>query len=83
MSVFFNMLGIHIESYGHVLSPPRVFSDSEKNNFSRKLRLFFNTLIRKIQDVIKVWSRGRICHGGAHFHTQGIPFTPKPTFPKF
>ena len=33
MSVFLNIVGIHIESYGHVLGPPRVSSDSEKNNF--------------------------------------------------
>ena len=40
MSVFLNMLGIHIESYGHVLGPPRVSSDSEKNNFFRFLSHF-------------------------------------------
>ena len=33
VSVFFVMLGILIESYEHVLGPPRVSLDSEKNNF--------------------------------------------------
>ena len=33
MSVFFVMLGIPIESHEHVLGPPRVSLDSEKNNF--------------------------------------------------
>ena len=31
--VFFVMLGIPIESYEHVLGPPRVSLDSKKNNF--------------------------------------------------
>ena len=34
MSVFFNMLGIRIESYEHVLGPPRVSFDSERIIFS-------------------------------------------------
>ena len=32
--MFFNMLGILFYSSKHVLDPPRVSSDSEKNNFS-------------------------------------------------
>ena len=31
MSMFFNMLGIEMESYGHVLGRHRVSSVSEKN----------------------------------------------------
>ena len=77
------MLGIHIESYEHVLGLPRVSSDFEKNNFSRKLRLFFNSLIEKIMDVIKVWLGIGFCHGGARFLTQSIRLTQKPIFPKF
>ena len=80
MPMFINMLGINIESYGHVLGPPRVSSDFEKNNFSRKLRLFFNNLIGKIMDVIKVWSGIRSFHGGARFYTQSTHFTAGPTF---
>ena len=30
VSMYMNVLGIGIESYGHVLGPPRVSSDSEK-----------------------------------------------------
>ena len=54
MSMFFNMLGIQFESYGHVLGPPRVLSDCEKNNFSSFFKPFFNGLIKKFQNVIKV-----------------------------
>ena len=69
------MLGIRIESYGHVLGPPRVSSDSEKNKFSHKLRLFFNSLIGKIMDVIKVWLGIGFFHGGARFLTQRTHLT--------
>ena len=54
MSVFFNVLGIDFESYGHVLGPPRVSSVSEKIKIFHKIWPFFNDLIRKIQNVIKV-----------------------------
>ena len=54
MSVFFNMLGIDFESYEHVLGPPRVSSVSEKIKILRKIRPFFNGLIIKFQNVIKV-----------------------------
>ena len=33
MSVFFVMLGIPIESHEHVLGPPKVSLDTEKNKF--------------------------------------------------
>ena len=52
--MFFNMLGIDFESYGHVLSPPRVSSVFEKIKIFRKIRPFFNGLIRNFQNVIKV-----------------------------
>ena len=35
VSVCINMLGIRIESYGHLLGPPKFLFDSEKNNFFR------------------------------------------------
>ena len=54
MSVFFNILGIDFESYGHVLGPPRVSSISAKNNFFPFFKPFFNGLIKKLQIVIKV-----------------------------
>ena len=54
MSVFFNMLGIHFESYGHVLGPPKVSSDCEKNKISLFFKPFFNGLIKKLQNVVKV-----------------------------
>ena len=54
VSVFFNMLGIDFESYGHVLGPPRVSLVFEKIKIFRKIRPFFNGLIRKFQNVIKV-----------------------------
>ena len=41
----------------------------EKNNFSGKLRLFFNSLIGKIINVIKVWLEVGFFHGGARFLT--------------
>ena len=47
MSIFFNMLGIDFESYGHVLGLPRVSSDSEKNKISPFFKPFFNGLIKK------------------------------------
>ena len=52
--MFFNILGIRIESYEHVLGPPRVSSVSAKNNFFRFFKPFFNGLIKKLQIVIKV-----------------------------
>ena len=48
VSMFLNMLGIQIDSYGNVLGPPRVSSDSEKIISSRKIRPFFNGLIKKL-----------------------------------
>ena len=35
VSMYICVLGIGIESYGHVLGPPRVSSVSAKNNFFR------------------------------------------------
>ena len=67
--MFINMLDINIESYEHVLGPPKVFFNSEKNIFSRKIRPSFNGLIGKNQNVIKEWSEGRIRSGDARFHT--------------
>ena len=52
--MFFNMKRIDFESYGHVLGSPRVSSVPEKIIFFCKIRPFFNRLIRKIQNVIKV-----------------------------
>ena len=40
MSVFFNMLGIDFESYGHVLRPRKVLSVFEEIKFFRKIRHF-------------------------------------------
>ena len=55
MSMFSIMLGIPIESYEHVLGPPRVSLDSKKNNFFCPFfKPFFNGLNGKIQNVIKV-----------------------------
>ena len=71
--MFINMLGINIESYGHVLGPPRFIFKFGKNNFFCKLRLFFNSLIGKIGNVIKVWLGIGFFHGGAHFLTQRDP----------
>ena len=59
MLVFFNVLGIDFESYGHALGPPRVSSVSEKIKIFHKIRPFFNDLIRKFQNVIKV--RYEVC----------------------
>ena len=80
MSVFFNMLGIQIESYEHVLGPPRVSSDYEKIFFSHKIMPFFNGLIKKNQSVIKVGFGVRFWCGDARFHTQSVLFTPEATF---
>ena len=77
------MLGINIQSYRHVLGPPRFILSFGKNKFSHKLRLFLNSLIGKIEIVIKVWLGISFGHGGAHFLTQSTRLTPKPTFPKF
>ena len=54
MSLFFNMLGIRIESYEHVLGPPRVSFDSEKIYFFPFFKPFFNGLNGKIQNVKNV-----------------------------
>ena len=81
--MFINMLGINIESYGHVLDPPGLFLSFGKNNFSRNLWLFFNSLIGKIDIVRKVWLGISFGHGGAHFLTQSTCLTQKPTFSKF
>ena len=56
MSVFFNMLGIRIESYEHALGPPRVLFDSEFffiNFFLLFFKPFFNGLNGKFQNVKK------------------------------
>ena len=50
--MFINMLGIRIESYGHVLGPPRVLFDSDKNKFFR-IWAIFNGLIKKLVNGIK------------------------------
>ena len=54
MSMYISVLGISIESYRNVLGPPGVSSDSEKNNFFRIFRPYFNGLNEKIQNVKKV-----------------------------
>ena len=83
VSMDINVLDIRIESYGHVLGSPSFFFSFGKNNFSHKLRLFFNSLIGKIKSVIIVWSRVRIYHEGARFHSQSTHFNPRPTFLSF
>ena len=52
--MFFVMLGIPIESYEHVLGPPKVSLDSEKNIFFPFFKPFFNGLNGKFQNVIKL-----------------------------
>ena len=49
MSMFFVMLGIPIESYEHVLGPPRVSFDSEKKLIFRFFKPFFNGLNEKFK----------------------------------
>ena len=53
VSMYMSMLGIVFESYGHVLGPPRVSSDSKKKKFL-VFKPFFNGLNGKIQNVKKV-----------------------------
>ena len=53
MSMFINMQGIRIKSYGHVLGPPRFLFNSEKNIFSCIIRPFSNGLIKKFVKGIK------------------------------
>ena len=53
VSMFINILGIRIKSYGHVLGPPRFLFNSEKIIFSHKIRPFFNGLIKKFVKGIK------------------------------
>ena len=65
--VFINMLGIRIESYRHVLGPPRFLFSSEENIFSRKIRPFFNGLIKTIVKGIKDGSRVHFWLGDARF----------------
>ena len=72
--MFFTMLGIQIESYEHVLGPPRVSSISAKHNFFR-FKPFFNGLIKKLQIVIKVRYEVRFWRGDTHFHTRSVHFT--------
>ena len=64
------MLGIMVESYEHVLSPPRFFLLVFNFNFSIKLRLFFYSLNGKIGLVIKVGLKVSFSHGGAYFLTR-------------
>ena len=45
--------------------------------------LSFNSLIGKIEIVIKVWLGISFGHGGAHFLTQSTCLTQTSTFPKF
>ena len=70
MSMFFNMLGIRIESYGHVLGPHSVSSDFEKSNFFFPFfKPFFNGLIKKLQNAIMGGSGVRFWRGNTHFDT--------------
>ena len=81
--MYISMLDIVLSYYEHVLGPPSVFFNFRKNNFSRKLRLFFNSLIGKIINVIKMWLGIGFFHGSAHFLTQSTRLSQKPTFPNF
>ena len=54
LSMYISILGISIDSYGHVLGPPRVSSISKKNIFFPFFKPFFNGLIKKLQNVIKI-----------------------------
>ena len=51
--MYTSMLGIGIESYRHVLGPPRVSFDSEKKK-KYVFKPFLNGLNGKIQNVKKV-----------------------------
>ena len=53
VSMFMNVLDIGIESYGHVLGPPKFLFNPEKNKFSRNIRPFFNGLIKNLVKGIK------------------------------
>ena len=75
------MLGIRIDSYGHVLGPHSFLFNSEKIKISRKIRPFFSGLIEKLQNVNKDGSEVRFWHGDACFHTQSVLFTLEATFP--
>ena len=81
--MYMSILGIDIESYGHVLGPPKFFFNFEKNNIPATLGHFFKGLNRKIQIVIKVWLGVRFWHRDACFHTQSILFTRGTTFHVF
>ena len=81
--MYISMLGVRIESYEHVLGLPRFWFSSKKIIFSRKIRQFFNGLIKKFVKGIKVGSRVCFWRRDARFHTQSILFTPKATFPMF
>ena len=83
MSVFINTLGIRIDSYEHVLGPPRFLFNTEKVIFSHKIRPIFNGLIKKLQNVINDGFRVHFWRGDARFLTQSTHLTQKPTFPKF
>ena len=83
MSMYMSVLGINIESYGHVLGPPRVSSNSEKKYLFPFFKPFFNDLIKKLQNVIIGGSRVRFWRGDARFHTQSRVFTPMATFTMF
>ena len=50
--MYISVLGIGIESYGHVLGPPRVSSNSKKKYYFPYFKPFFNGLNEKIQNVI-------------------------------
>ena len=80
LSVFFVMLGIPIESYEHVLGPPRVSFDFENFFLFLFLKPFFNGLIGKIQNVKNVRSGVHFRHGWAHFQAWSNIFTPRATF---
>ena len=78
--MYMSVLGIGFESYGHVLGPPRFLFNSEKIIFSRKIRPFFNGLIKKLQNVVIGGSGVCFWRGDACFHTQSGLFTPEATF---
>ena len=81
--MYISVLGIDIESYGHILDPPRVSFDSKKNNFFPFFKPFLNGLIEKKLNVKKIWYR--VCFGvdGLVFKLRSPPLPQDPLFPCF
>ena len=75
--MYMSVLSIDIESYGHVLGPPRVSNDSKKNVF----KAIFNDLIENFEHVKRYDLESVFGMYGLVFNLRALPSHQDPLFP--